>query len=527
MTQATFLGPDHQDEEGQRVPETAARHGPGVDPPAIENWRTGAVELFVGVRDLYAATAWGDALRLVHGHPSDVRLFVGPDLIQRLLLRDRCTGMWHMQGTPSFEGVTDAMMAEAGEEALEMAAADPTVDARTVHRLRRHIETTGGGSAARALRRVPRLAADPTVHIPSVDVSVLNPVAERPVLLAGDQIVGLSDGRVLSPCDLRGHYLLDVAPGPTSYVPDAVTHESPGTAMMRRFLRYLGNGDDEIMTRRLGWQLCGRHATLDVIAGDHRAMRLLARALRETLGPSGVHILSLDRGDIKTRDIAQGMEVARLCVWPGADTRSRFPVWEIHDLISQANPFRQGNLLALVADWPEDWDTLDHRIASACGWAWRVQETLDAQGIDVDAMLDPDGRECLLAMLVSGAVRYHEELQGSGAPRGAGDPGQVAGSGYSRACAEEMRVASSSSIHRALYRAIKFTDDPDDVMTMTGVADALTAVGEGSVGHHVIGKTIRRMWPAVESGRDRIDGVQTRVVRRVAPRSEAEAEELL
>ena len=213
------------------------------------------------------------------------------------------------------------------------------------------------------------------------------------------------------------------------------------------------------------------------------------------------------------------MEVARLCVWPGADTRSKFPVWEVHYLISQVDSFRQGNVIALVADWPDDWDTLDHRIAATCGWAWRVEGLLDAQGLDVDALLDQDGRECLLSMLVGGAGRSHAELRDSGSSREAGKPGPVATTEYSLACAEEMKLAGSSSTHRILYTALGFTDDPDDVMFMNDIDDAIAAVGEDPVGHHVIGKTIRQMWPAVESGRDRVDGAQARVVRRVAPRS--------
>ena len=320
------------------------------------------------------------------------------------------------------------------------------------------------------------------------------------------------------PRDLRTHYLLDMMPGPTSYVPQVANEETPGAVMMRRFLRFLGNGNQEIITRRLGWQLCGRHTTLDVIAGDHGALRLLARALLETLGPSGVHILSMAKGNIRTWDIAHGLEEARLCVWPGADVRSKFPAREVNDLINQIDPLRQENLLALVADWPDDWNTLDHRIADTCGWAWRARGILSDQGIDVDAMLGQDGRECLLSMLISGAVRSRAEFQDSGASPETGNPGQVAATEYSLACAEEMKLTGSSPVHRILHRALQFTGDPNDVMTMVDVEDAIAAVGEDPVGHHVIGKAIRRLWPAAEPGRERIDGVQVRVIRRVAPK---------
>ena len=466
--------------------------------------------MFLTTEDLYAPHAWGDLLRLAVFHEDDVRLVTGPDQTH-LLLWNRATGMWRLQGNGDFQGLADAMLAEANETVLNAAQADPTVDARTVKRLRRHCESTGGVSAARALRLVPRLATDPTVQIPRVDATALNGVAEHPVLLAGDRIISLTDGTVVSPGDLQTHYLLDMASAPTSYVPDAADSEAPGAVMMREFLRYLGDGDDRIIARRLGWQLCGHHETLDVISGDHGALRLLARALRETLGPSGVHILSMARGQIRARDVAHGMEQARLCLWLGADTRRRFPVWEVNDLVSQTNSFRQGNLLMLVADWPGDWDTLDCRVAATVGWAWRVQGLLLAdQGIDVDALLDQDGREYLLAALIGGAIRSGAEFRESGASRSGGDLGRVAATEYSLACAEEARLAGSSPIHRVLYRALRFTGDAADVMTMADIDDAITAVSEGAIDHAVVGRALRVMWPAVESGRDRIDGAQVR-----------------
>ena len=177
-------------------------------------------------------------------------------------------------------------------------------------------------------------------------------------------------------------------------------------------------------------------------------------------------------------------------------------------------------MLLLVADWPEDWDALDHRVAATLGWAWRVQGLLADQGIDVDALLDQDGREYLLAALIGGAVRSCAEFQQGGAARSAGDAGQVAGNEYSLACAEELKLAGSSPVHRVLYRALRFTGDAADVMTMADIDDAMTAVEEDPVDHAVVGKALRVMWPAVESVRDRIAGTQVRVVRGVAPRSE-------
>ena len=478
----------------------------------------GPLRLFVAPDELYAPTGWGDLLRLVNFRLDDVSLVARADRTWRLLLRNPATGLWRMQGRPDFLPLADAMMADTNLEALRVADATPIVPEKVRRRFQRHIERTPGGADPRALRRASRLAEDQTLPIPRVDASSLNPVGRLPVLLAGDQIVNLTDGAVAPPRDLRTHHLLDMMPGPTAHVPDAAHRETPGAVMMRQFLRFLGNGNEEIISRRLGWQLCGRHATLDVIAGDHGALRLLARALLETLGPSGVHILSMADGHIRARDIAHGLEEARLGVWPGADARSKFPVWEVNDLINQIDPLRQGNLLALVADGPDDWNTLDHRIADTCGWAWRVQEILSDQDIDIDTMLGQDGRECLLSLLVSGAVRSRAEFQDSGTSPETGNPGQVAATEYSLACAEEMKLVGSSPVHRILYRALRFTGDPNDVMTMADVEGAITAVGEDPVAHHVIGKAIRRLWPAAELGRERIDGVQVRVIRRVAPK---------
>ena len=520
MTQLEFLGQDDGNEDDWGAAETEFQTGPqaiGTADDVVE--QDVPLHLFVPPEELYAPTGWGDLLRLLNFGFDDVRLVLGADRTWRLLVRNEATGMWRMQGRPDFPPLADAMLADANLEALRVAEAEPIITEKVRRKFQRHIETTAGGADPRALRRAPRLAEDRTLPIPRVDGSSLNPVGRLPLWLAGDEIISLTDGAVVSPRDLRTHYLLDMMPGPTAYVPDAAHQETPGAVMMRRFVHFLGNGDEEIITRRLGWQLSGRHATLDVVAGDHAALRLLARALMETLGPSGVHILSMAKGPIRARDIAHGLAEARLCVWPGADARTKFPVWEVNDLINEVDPLRQGNLLALVADWPDDWDTLDHRIADTCGWAWRVQGALSDHDIDVDTMLGQDGRECLLSLLVSGAVRSRAELQDSGASPETGNPGRVAATEYSLACAEEMRLTGSSPVHRALYRALQFTGDPSDVMTFADVEEAIAAVGEDPVGHHVIGKAIRQLWPAAEAGRPRIGGVQARVIRRVAARS--------
>ncbi len=520
MPQLGFLGQDDMNADGGDAVETAARTDLQVLPTADDGVeQDGPLHLYVAPEDLYAPTGWGDLLRLVNFRFDDVRLVGGADGTWRLLLRNPATGMWRMQGRPDFPPLADAMLADANQEAARVADAEPIITEKVRRKFERYITTTAGGADPRALRRAPRLAEESTVPIPRVDASSLNPVGRLPLWLAGDRIISLTDGAVASPRDLRTHYLLDMMPGPTAYVPDAAHQETPGAVMMQRFVRFLGNGDEQIITRRLGWQLCGRHATLDVIAGDQVALRLLARALLQTLGPSGAHILSMAKGNIRARDIARGLAEARLCVRPGADVRAKFPVWEVNDMIHEIDPLRPGNLLALVADWPDDWNSLDYRIAATCGWAWRVQGTLsDQEDIDIDTMLGQDGLECLLSLLVSGAVRSRAEFQDSGAYPGTGNPGRVAATEYSLACAEEMRLTSSSPVHRALYRALQFTGNLDDAMTFADVAEAIAEVGENPVGHHVIGKAIRQLWPAAEAGRDRIGGVQVRVIRRVAPK---------
>ena len=271
------------------IPETAARTEPEVvhRPEDHVPERDELLHLFVDPEDLYASTDWGDLLRLVNFQFDNVRLVAGPDRTWRLLLCNPATGMWRMQGRPDFQPLADVMLADANWEALRLAAAKPIVLEKTRRKLERHVETTGGGSITRALRRAPRLAEDPTLPISRVDISSPNEVRRCPVLMVGGQTINLLDGISVSSSDLQNRYLLDMTPGPTPYVPDAFAHETPGAVMMRRFLHYLGNGDPEIIARRLGWHLCGHHATLDVIAGDHGALRLLARALRETLGPTG------------------------------------------------------------------------------------------------------------------------------------------------------------------------------------------------------------------------------------------------
>ena len=537
MEQWTLFESD--DGEGTYIAETPAQTDPQVErtkaaltDPADGASSTGASRypadegqleilhrLLVTSEDLFAPTDLGDAVRCANFAQEDIYMTVDPEGQPRLLLYNAATGMLRMEGNRDFLPLYDVKLSEANEQAIEVAEEDPTVSNQVRGRLRRHVAALGAGSVAKALRRSARLVDDPCVPINRVAASSLNRVDRHPVLLCEHEPVRLSDGTVADPADLKGHFLLDMTPAPTAFVPDAAHSEAPGAAMMLRFLRYLGNGDEMMLCRRLGWQLCGHHTTIDVIAGDHHALSLLARALQDVLGPSGARVLSAGRDLVRARHIASAMEQARLCLWTGADTTKTIPVRELEALVSYVDPRRQGNLILLVADWPDDWETLDHRIASKCGWAWLVQGSLLDEGIDPEVMLDRDGRELLLAMLVEGAVGGFHQFQATKEENGIGDPGQVAATEYSLACAEEMRVAGAKAEHRILYRALQFTDDAQDVMTLAEIDDAITSADEEPIPHNVVGKTIRQMWQRVEGGRPRIDRKQDRVIRRIAPRS--------
>ncbi len=475
------------------------------------------LHLSVPLEELFASSDLGDLLRLVNLRPDDIRLVVKDGGTWEMLLRNPTSGMWRLQSRPDFPALLDLALSEVNAEAVSMAGDDALVSTRVLGRLLRH--TDGGVSVTKVMRRAARLADDSSVPIARVDTSSLNPVSGFPILRCRDHLVRLSDGIIVDPADVTPHFLLDMTPCPTAYAQDAMEGESPGAEMMRRFLRLLGNGDDRVLAGRLGWHLCGHHQTIDVIAGDYPTLILLAQALRDTLGPSGARILSMGRGAVRPQHIADAMEQARLCLWTGADTAPGIPVWDLNALVSHRDPRHQGNIVMLVADWPEDWETLDHRIAGKCGWAWRMNGTLSGQGIDPDVLLDTNGRECLLTMLVEGAGRGFKAFQTSKENGHGGDPGQVAATDDSRAYAEEMRLSGANAQHRTLHRVIRFTDDPRDAMTLSEIEDVIATIGEDPIPHHVLGKMIRRMWPAVESVRDQIDGVQTRIIRRIAPSS--------
>ena len=491
----------------------ASRHSDGEGQTDIPH------HLFSTAEDLFAPTDWGDVLRFTNFRHDQIRLTTDQEGRRRLLLHNPSTGMWRMQEDPDFQPLFDVLLSEANDAALAIVEDDPTIGNRVKGRLRRHIESSSGSSVSKALRRSHRLADDPCVPIDRVASSYLNPVDRHPVILCQRDPVRLNDGTSADPSELNRLFLLDMTPAPTTFVRDAIGSEAPGAVMMQRFLRCLGNGDDTLVCRRLGWQLCGHHQAIDVIAGDCDALALLGRALRDTLGPSGARILSMGRGTVTARRIADSMEQARLSLWMGADTVRTLPIWELHSLTSDLDTRRQGNLTLLVADWPSDWDTLDHRMVAKCGWAWRVEAASPVQGIDADLLLNPDGREYLLAKLVEGAIDGHGQFQATKGETGVGDPVQVAADDFTRACAEELRLAGAAPEHRTLYRALQFTDDDTHVMTLSDVDEAITDIGEEPIPHHVVGKMIRRMWPQVQSSRGRIDGAQTRVIRGITARS--------
>ena len=491
----------------------ASRHSDGEGQTDIPH------HLFSTSEELFAPTDWGDVLRLVNFRHDQIRLTADQEGRWRLLLHNSATGMWRVQGNPDFQPLFDILLSEANDAALSIAEDDPTIGNRVAGRLRKHIESSSGGSVTKAIKRFARAADDPCVPIDRVDSSFLHRVDKLPVILCEQDSVRLDGGAVVEPAELKPLFLLDMTPAPTAFAKDAISREAPGPVMMQRFLRYLGNGDETSLCRRLGWQLSGHHQAIDVIAGDCDALALLGRALRDTLGPGGARILSMGRGAVTTGRIADAMEQTRLSLWMGADTARTLPVWDLHGLASGLATRCRGNLILLVADWPSDWDTLDHRMATKCGWAWRVEAPMVAQGINGDLLLNQDGREYFLARLVEGATDALRQFQATKDAIGVGDPGQVAADDFTLACAEELRLAGAVPEHRTLYRALRVTDDERDVMTLSDIDDAVTAIGEEPIPHHVVGKMIRRMWPKVESGRDRIDGAQTRVIRRIAPRS--------
>lgn len=473
---------------------------------------------FATLEEILAPTDWGDALRLVTYREDNIRLTVDPASTRQLLLYCPMTGMWRKQEDPHFLPLFDLTLSEANEEALQIAEQDPTVKDRTKGRLRRHIERASGSSVSKALKRSVRLADDPCVRIDRVDPRSLNRVDRYPVILCKQGPVRLDDGTEVDPEDLKGRFLLDMTHAPTAFVPDATKSWADGAVMMRAFLRYLGNGDDTMLCQRLGWQMTGHHQTIDIISGDYAALVLLAQALRDTLGPSGTRIVSMGRGEVRPKMIADAMGQARLCLWTGADTAKRIPVRDLEALVSHDDPRRQGNMLLFVADWPTDWDSLDHRIAGMCVWAWRVQRSLADQGINPEIMLDGDGRGFLLAMLVEGAAHAWRQFEITKENGSGGDSSQVAATDFSRACAEQVRVAGASDLHRILYLALRLTGDHADVMTMKDINKAVQGVGEEPVPHNEIGKRLPKMWPQVKQGKSRVDGEQVRVMAGVTPR---------
>ena len=480
-----------------------------------------SINLFSSLDELFATSDWGDVLRIVNFRPNDIGLVLNENSSWDVAVFNWATGMWRMQGATDFPPLWDSLLSEANETALDLVEQGELISDRACRKLRNHVASSTRASAMRAAKRAPRLAEDRLAPVDRVDVSLLNPVDRHPVFPCRNGVISLVDGTFVDPRDIQKHFLLDMTPSHVSHVPDAVDSDSQGAETMRRFLRYLGCGDEWALPKRLGWQLCGHHHTVDVIAGDLRALNLLARVLRATLGPSGARLFSIGKGAIKPRDLAFGMEQARLCLWSGADTGKKFPVWEANALINHVDPKRQGNLTLLVSNWPDEWETLDHRIASTCGWAWRAEGSLIEQCIDPDALFDDHAEELLLAMLVEGAITSLCEFYATKADTGIGDPSRVAATDYSRDCAEEMRVAGGNAVHRALYTALRYTGDPHDLVTFDDIEAALKAAGAAPIPHHVVGKIIGQMWESAKSSREQIDGTQTRVIRCVAPRTPA------
>ena len=69
--------------------------------------------------------------------------------------------------------------------------------------------------------------------------------------------------------------LLKPAPCPTGCDVDADQADTPGATAMSDFVEWLESGYPGSLTHRLGWQLCGPHRSIDVIAGPDETTHLL------------------------------------------------------------------------------------------------------------------------------------------------------------------------------------------------------------------------------------------------------------
>ena len=172
------------------------------------------IHLHSTLEELFAPNDWGDVLRLVNFKWDESRVTPDREGQWRLLLHNRSTGMWRMQGNSDFQPLFDLMLSEANEDGLEFAESEPTTSDLVRGRLRRHIEGSSGGSVSKAVRRSARLADDPCVPIHRVDPSSVNRVERYPVILCEDNTVSLTDGVVVDRADLQRHFLLDMAPCP-------------------------------------------------------------------------------------------------------------------------------------------------------------------------------------------------------------------------------------------------------------------------------------------------------------------------
>ena len=301
------------------------------------------VTLFITPDELFSPSDWGDVLRLINFRRDDLRLVPNsnqPDRCWDLMLYNRATGMWRVQGNADFLPLWDSLLAGANDEAVRCVEETEIITDRAYKRLVRHVASSSRSSVVRAAKRAIRIADDPLVTVDRIETSSLNQVESFPVFPCNNGMINLADGTTMEPEDLRGHYLLDMAPANVDYRSEFANSNAPEADAMRRFLKYLGCGDGSIIARRLGWQLCGRHQTIDVIAGDLAALELLAQVLHATLGPSGVRLLTMAQGTVKAQNLADGMERSRLCLWSGADTNKGIPVWEIAALVNRADPRR-------------------------------------------------------------------------------------------------------------------------------------------------------------------------------------------
>ena len=192
---------------------------------------------FVTPDEMFAPSDWGDVLRLVNFRRDDIRLVPNAEHPERcwdLMLYNRATGMWRVQGNADFLPLWDSLLAEANEEALRCVEETEIITDRAYKRLVRHVASSSRSSVVRAAKRATRIADDPLVTVDRIETSSLNQVESFPVFPCNNGAINLADGRTMEPEDLRGQYLLDMVPANVDYRSEFANGNTPEADAMRR-----------------------------------------------------------------------------------------------------------------------------------------------------------------------------------------------------------------------------------------------------------------------------------------------------